>query len=189
MGVDRTRDRGSWRRGNEQHDCHPDDPPASRRRSVVLHVLGLLAASLAAVAALFLIQTALTLLMTVAFVTLLIAGFDWRSNTYSWSSAGIDAEPFTEGRRQLLSRISGALLRCGKSAFRPPCRIWRRQRTSAPASWEPRFAALPSDCFPALRAVRGKCIMHLPQIVEPMRCGSCVVGGMPRIPVPEVILD
>jgi hypothetical protein len=119
MGVDRTRDRGSWRRGNEQHDCHPDDPPASRRRSVVLHVLGLLAASLAAVAALFLIQTALTLLMTVAFVTLLIAGFDWRSNTYSWSSAGIDAEPFTEGRRQLLSRISGALLRCGKSAFRP----------------------------------------------------------------------
>ncbi len=31
--------------------------------------------------------------------------------------------------------------------------------------------------------------MHLPQIVEPMRRGSRVVGGMPWIPVPEVILD
>lgn len=63
---------------------------------MVLHVLGLLAALLAAVAALFLIQTALTLLMTVAFVTLLIAGFTSRRNTYSWSSAGISRERSTD---------------------------------------------------------------------------------------------
>lgn len=140
MGVDRTRDWGSWRRGNEQHDCHPDDPPATRRRSVVLHVPGLLAASLAAVAALFLIQTALTLLMTVAFVTLLIEGFTSRRNTYSWSSAGIDAEPFTDGRRQLLSGITGAMLRCGKSAFPPFASVkapmvLRLQRLTALAFW------------------------------------------------------
>ena len=54
---------------------------AARRLSVVLHVLGLLAALLTAVASLFLMQTALTLLMAVAFVTLLIAGVTSRRRT------------------------------------------------------------------------------------------------------------
>lgn len=47
---------------------------AGRRWAVILHGFGLLAALLTAVAALFLMQTALTVLMAVAFVTLLIAG-------------------------------------------------------------------------------------------------------------------
>lgn len=55
----------------------------SRRWAVVLHVLGLLAALLTAVAALFLMQTALTLLMAAAFVTLLIAGVSSRRRTYA----------------------------------------------------------------------------------------------------------
>lgn len=41
----------------------------------------------------------------------------------------------------------------------------------------------------ALRAVRSRCIVGLPKIVKPMRRGSRVVGGMPWIPVPEVVLD
>lgn len=54
---------------------------APRRWSAVLHILGLLAALLTAVAALFLMQTALALSMAVAFVTLLIAGVTSRRRT------------------------------------------------------------------------------------------------------------
>jgi hypothetical protein len=48
---------------------------AGRRLTLALHLLALLAAALTGVAALFLMQTLLMVLMAITFVTLLVAGF------------------------------------------------------------------------------------------------------------------
>lgn len=54
---------------------------AGRRWSITLYIIALLAALLTGVAALFLMQTLLTLLMAITFVTLLIAGVTSRRRT------------------------------------------------------------------------------------------------------------